>query len=407
MCKGGGGQNTTTTTQSGPPAQVLQNYQDVYNQAKGVAASNAGAQPYPGETVAPLAYGQDWATQNAWAPSNAWGQYGNAAQSYYGQATAPIWDQSTSSAFGPGNAVPYLSPYIQNVVDTTQASFNNQNQIQNQGIVGNAIASGAWGGDRAGVAQGIAAGHEQLAQAPVIAGLYNQGYQTAQGTAMQAAQAQLGANEANRWLASQAAAGENNLGQTISGLTQTDLSNALTTGQLQQSQAQANLNVPYANWLRQTSYPYQATSWLANIAEGTGSLSGGTGSTTVPGPSTASQIAGLGIGGLGLLGSTGAFSGLTSPGSIFGPSVPQAVDAAGNAIPTADVLSAFAGSRRGGRIHYGIGGPTPPMGSTIPDLSISMVPAINPASVGKGPNFLSQPATSQTTQSGGGGGGGI
>ena len=59
----------------------------------------------------------------------------------------------------------------------TQGWFNNQNAIQGNDLLSQAIKSGnAFGGDRAGVAEGVLAGQQQLAQAPVIAGLQQAGY---------------------------------------------------------------------------------------------------------------------------------------------------------------------------------------------------------------------------------------
>jgi hypothetical protein len=57
------------------------------------------------------------------------------------------------------------------------------------------------------------------------------------------------------------------------------------------------------NYLQQQAYPFQTTGWLGNLIEGTGSASGGTGTTSSPGPSTASQAAGGITSGLGILGS--------------------------------------------------------------------------------------------------------
>lgn len=93
--------------------------------------------------------------------------YANAAAQ---PITMPGYDQLST----------YLSPYTQNVVQTTQAEFANQNAQQQQQIQGDAAMRGAFGGDREAVAQGIAAGQEQLAQAPVIAGLEQSGFQQAQ-----------------------------------------------------------------------------------------------------------------------------------------------------------------------------------------------------------------------------------
>ena len=157
------------------------------------------------------------------------------------------------------------------------------------------------------------AGQQSLAEAPVIAGLENTGYQTALATAQQQQQMQqaaaaglssvgstaLGAQEAQAWLNSQAGYAQANLGQQA--LSQTlQVANAeMGAGALQQGQTQAELNAPYEQQLAQQAYPFQTTQWLANIAEGIGSGAGGSSSTTSPGPSGISQAAGLGTAGLG------------------------------------------------------------------------------------------------------------
>lgn len=95
-------------------------------------------------------------------------------QPYASAATAPINVPSYNTLST------YFNPYTQNVVDTTQKQFANQNAQEQARITGNAASQGALGGDREAVAQGIAAGQEQLAQAPVIAGLYSSGFTGAQ-----------------------------------------------------------------------------------------------------------------------------------------------------------------------------------------------------------------------------------
>lgn len=119
----------------------------------------------------------------------------------------------------------YMSPYTQSVVDATQKQFANQNEQARQGLIGNAISAGAWGGDRAGIAQAELANQQQLAQAPVIAGLYNQGYGQALSEANQ--QQQTGLAKAGLSLQQLQALGQLGLGQQ-----QTDISRMGTTGQL-------------------------------------------------------------------------------------------------------------------------------------------------------------------------------
>lgn len=503
MSKGSSGTNTVTQS-SQPPAAFMQAYQNSVNQATQVAGQplqtytgntvapinneqlqgiNGGinnaatwAQPYLNSaqtdinaSTAPLLPGiagylgeSQGAYENAGnvnfagaiaptqqAAGNAYGaaaaqDFGGyinpaigAANGIYGQAGNGI---TVNNPVGAAQIAQYESPYTQSVVNATQAQFNNQNAQQQQQVAGNAISQGAFGGDRSAVAAGITAGQQQLAQAPVIAGLENQGYSQALGEAntqqqtllqqqqaqqnaqlagaqgilaggqlgltaqqaaannqlavgqgqvalgnqsLSAAQAQeqgqiqagqgiaalgqtaLGANEANAWLSSQAGYGLANLGnesyqqQLGAGEAQLQAGNAI------QQNTQANLNVPYQNFLAQQAYPFQTTQYLANIAEGLGGASGGSSSTTSPGPSVGSQVAGTALTGAGLLGLTGAFGStgyLTGAGGLLGGAASGIED-----------LGLFAA--RGGGIGRAPGGSVPGIDPSNPNaININVVP---------------------------------
>ena len=82
-----------------------------------------------------------------------------------------------AGTWDPAQVQQIMSPYIQNVVDATQNQFNNQNAIQASNLLSQGIRQGnAFGGDREGIAAAQMANQQQLAQAPVIANLYQQGY---------------------------------------------------------------------------------------------------------------------------------------------------------------------------------------------------------------------------------------
>src|SRR5262252_1365796 len=119
------------------------------------------------------------AMQGQVAPLNA--QQIQAGNEMFNFATGPL--QTTLQGLGtfdPAQVRAIESPYTQDVVQATQNWFNNQNAIQGTDLMSQAIRSGnAFGGDRAGIAEAQLAGQQQLAQAPVIAGLYQTGYQQA------------------------------------------------------------------------------------------------------------------------------------------------------------------------------------------------------------------------------------
>ncbi len=76
-----------------------------------------------------------------------------------------------------------MSPYTTNVINAMQQ----QQGVANQGILSDinsqATRAGAFGGDRAAVAQGVALAQSNLGNNAQIANLLNAGYQNAQGVA--------------------------------------------------------------------------------------------------------------------------------------------------------------------------------------------------------------------------------
>lgn len=269
MCKS----NNTTTSTTAPNAQAMQAYQDLLSRAGGV--SQTPYTPYGGEFVAPV-NAQQQTGVNAINQNAGFAQpYIQQAAGYANQAAAPITGAQIAG---------YQSPYTQQVVQATEAQFNNQNAQQQSALTGNAAAQGALGGDRVGVAQANLAGQQSLAQAPVIAGLYNSGFQNAQQMAL-AQQQQYG----------NAAYSLGNLG--VAGQ-QAALSGAgaqVGAGTLQQQTQQQQDTAALSEFMRQQAYPFQTSQWLAGIDTGVGSQMGGTSATTPPKPNPWSQIAGLGI----------------------------------------------------------------------------------------------------------------
>lgn len=381
--KGSSGTNTVTQ-ESGPPAEVLANYQQVYQQAQNVA--NTPTQPYNGSLVAGF-------TPMQQAGFNAINTSANAAQPFDDAASQDMTNAASllsPSNFG-GTVAQYQSPYTQQVVNATEGQLNNQNAIQQNQLAGNAASAGAFGGDRQAVAQAVLAGQQQANEAPTIANLYNTGFQNATSAAQSGA-----------YLDSQAGFGLGQLGTAAQGQGLQTANAELSAGSTQQQLAQQELNVPYESYLAAQSYPYQTTNWLEGMATGTGGASGGTGSTTSPGPSALSQIGGAGIAGLGaygLLNSSGALSGLSSSAS--------------SGLGYGDLSGTFA-EHRGGRIERSYGGDVAadgslgasvPGGSSIPNVDINVINPGNPASeaAGVGTGLLASSAGGTSKTSGGSG----
>lgn len=356
-----GGTNTTTSSNA-PPQQFL----DAYSAAN-TAAQNVASVPYQnytGQTVAQLspdqtaAFGQ---VENLTANGGVQQPYLTAANNAFTQAAEGIDPQNFATT-----EAAYQSPYTQQVLNATEASEMNTDAQQEQQMAGNAVSAGAWGGDRSAVLQGITAGQQALANNTTNAGIEQAGFNQATSTA-----------EANQWLNSQAGAGEANLGSEAQATGLSGASALLQSGGLEQQQAQENLNVPYEQFLAGEAYPFQTTGWAANIAEGLGGASGGTSSTTSPGASLGSQVAGLGVGSVGVLGATGAFGQngyLTGSGGAAAAAAPVS----GGIDPALTALGDGSGVYHSGGMI-----PRRAPGGGIPDVDVSIMPS--PTGLGMSP----------------------
>lgn len=339
MCKGSS--TNTVTQQSQPPWYVAQAYQNLIN--RGTQVANQPLQGYQGALLAGFNPTQQAAFANINNAAGVAQPFIDQAASYAGLGAAPVWPGLTR--FSGANVAQYQSPYTQQVIDTTLQNINQQNQIDQNSLVGRAIASGSdpFGGDRAGVAAAELARNQELAKNQVIAGLENQGYSQALQEFNQQQGTELQSKEGDAWRAANAGYQFGGLGQEAQGTALAGASAQLQAGGLQQQLQQEQLNIPYEMYLQQQAYPFQTTNFLGSLVSGAAGGSGGTSTTTSPGPSTLSQLGGLGLAGLGIIGGTGGFD---ASGWLTG------------------LLSGI-GLRRGGRIPrapipmYENGGPVP------------------------------------------------
>jgi len=100
-------------------------------------------------------------------------QYGAQAADYANQLGQT---KITPMAFSSQALQQYLDPGQQALVDATMNTLQRQNAQQQNKLVGNAIAKGAWGGDRAGVAQAELMGQQGLVNAQTVADLNSRNY---------------------------------------------------------------------------------------------------------------------------------------------------------------------------------------------------------------------------------------
>ena len=88
--------------------------------------------------------------------------------------------QGLGSLVGPDAYQPFMSPYQQEVMDTTLAEFDRQQAINQTGLRDQAIGAGAYGGARQGIMQQQFMNQSANDRAMLQAQLLNQGFQQAQ-----------------------------------------------------------------------------------------------------------------------------------------------------------------------------------------------------------------------------------
>ena len=205
-----------------------------------------------------------------------------------------------SGAFNqPGAVTQFMNPFEQAVIDQSMQDIARSGQMQQNQLAAQAAGAGAFGGSRGALAQSELTRNILDQQARTAAQLRASGFGQAQQAAQQAAQ-----------LAGQQAAQFGTMAGQAQQFGTQDINTLLGLGSMEQSQAQAALDVARQNALAQQALPFQQVGFMSDIFRGVPSLQQTSTATTTPPPSTGSQLLGLGIAGLGAAGQAGSFSDL-------------------------------------------------------------------------------------------------
>ena len=265
MCFSGlfGKKKTTNTTQTTALPSVMQNYSYINNLAKtasqrpfqkyGTQASDFVAQINPQQTMGISGINS---SVDAYKP-------------YFQNATA-----ATQAGMGPAyqGIDNYMSPYIKDVADTTGALMRQQYEQAQSGALGTAASSGAFGGDRAGIAAANMQQQNQLGYGSTMANIYNQGYTQA-----------LGASQADLARQLQGGAQMAGLGAQAQQLGLAGGQAQIAAGSLQQQTEQAGKDALINQFMQEQGYPFQTAQFLANIYSMTGPAAGSTTTNTQQG----------------------------------------------------------------------------------------------------------------------------
>ena len=255
---------------------------------------------------------------------------------------------ASAGTFDPSSAQGFMNPYEDAVVRQTMQDIADQGAIQQQQQRANAVSSGAFGGSRSGIMESEMGKNMLREQGRAAGNLRSQGYGAAQNAAQQAFE-----NTQNRRM--QASQGIGNLGINYGQLSQADVGQMQSIGQglggfasqyaglgaqsanlglqqaglgemaqrsnlsdiqtltglgaMQRGQQQAVLDATRNSNVERLAAPYQQLGFLSDMANRTPTSQSTITSKNSQDPSTAQQVLGLGIAGLGAVG--GARTGLS------------------------------------------------------------------------------------------------
>lgn len=278
---GGGGKGGSSSSTVSIPPEVLARYNAVNAQAEKLGGTDAAGNPNtpfkpystdPNAFVAPLTPTQQAGIANTNASAGA-------AQPWYQQAgglAAASAQNVNPTQYSSGQIANYMNPFAQQVVAGTLAPQLQQQAMDRQNLTSSNIRGGAFGGDRAAISDAVLRGQQEQATGATVAGLLNPMFNQAQQEFNTQQGVNLAAQQANRQNYQTAAGLLGNLGTGAQTAALTGAQAQLSAGQQQQQTQQAGLTALYNQFLQQQSYPFQTTQFLANIAEGTGALSGST-----------------------------------------------------------------------------------------------------------------------------------
>lgn len=202
-----------------------------------------------------------------------------------------------AAAFGPEqfqqNVTGFMSPYQQNVIDTTMARLSQARAERDAATKAQLAGARAFGNTRRGVYEAQLAAEQDLNTAQTLANLYQQGYGQAAGLAAGLPGQRLQASQQLAALAPQALAQEQAYAGMLGGV-----------GQQQRQMAQQNLDLAYRDFLEQRGYPVEQLRILQSGLQGLPAVTSTQQTSTQPGDGFlggAANIVGI-LGGLQKLG---------------------------------------------------------------------------------------------------------
>ena len=267
--------------------------------SKGSALSDVSQNPYQtygGARQAgfsPLQTQAMTGAQNMQTPEQ--GQAGTALSAISGLGGLNVAGQANTQGFQ-NQVGGYMNPYLQYSLAPQLAEANRQYDISGTKQQSAATQAGAFGGSR----EAIMAAENERNRNMGLQNIVGQGYNTAFGNAQNQYNQNLGTQLQGFGMANAAAGQLGQLGgqQFQQGMDINKLQSGY--GAMQQAQQQQGLDTAYQDFQNQKNYPYKQLGFMSDLLRGTPTGSSTAGNMYAPPANVAGQIAGLGIGAMGL-----------------------------------------------------------------------------------------------------------
>ena len=205
----------------------------------------------------------------------------------------------TGAGTGAGSIASFMSPYQQQVIDTTLAEFDRQRAIQEQNIKSQQAGLGALGSGRAGVHLAEFGAGSDRERAALQAGLLQQGFADAAARRQQDLANQV--NLAGQQL--QAGQFQTGLAQLVPSLQSRDIRTLGSVGAVQQAQSQAQLDAQREANRLAAFEPYERIGTFGSgVAQLISGYPGQRQFSSVPNPTPLQTALGIGTGLAGLYG---------------------------------------------------------------------------------------------------------
>jgi hypothetical protein len=290
-------QGVTTDQIYSPPDYQVQELTDSEKAAIGMAAKDIGAyQPY--------------LTSGSQSLQAGTGAIADSALPYMQQGISAL--AGSADQFDPSGIAAYMSPYEDDAVQQALADITRQGEIQRTQLDANAVASGAFGGSRQGIADAELTRNVLEQQGRTAADMRRTGYESAAARAQDAFERAKGRTQQASQLYGSIGEGigglggrlgqlgiqQAGLGELRTGLGSQDLQNLMSTGALKRGVDQAGLDALRMSNLQAYSQPYQQYGFLSDIYSGIPTSSSTITATSAPQTSPFQSALGLGIAGL-------------------------------------------------------------------------------------------------------------